>query len=114
MDSDFEGIAGWRAYLTETYGEDVARATTRSFGAACKAVLARGGDISLQQAGHINCPALIVAGENDELTPPEAAHDLAARIPNAKAITVPGAGHLVHNDRPEWFVQTLLEFLAKQ
>jgi pimeloyl-ACP methyl ester carboxylesterase len=38
---------------------------------------------------------------------------LASRIGDAEIIEVEGAGHGVHEDRPEWFIQTVVDWLAK-
>ena len=39
-------------------------------------------------------PALVLVGEKDALTPPALSEKLAAAIPGAKLVTIPGAGHL--------------------
>ena len=38
-------------------------------------------------------PALLMAGEMDHVTPPRWAHDVAARLPNARVVVVPNLGH---------------------
>jgi pimeloyl-ACP methyl ester carboxylesterase len=45
-------------------------------------------------------PALVVAGEDDLRTPLEAARRIAARIPGAKFVSVPGMGHSVLSGFP--------------
>ena len=41
----------------------------------------------------IKIPAMIVAGSEDVLIPPENAHVLAKRLPHAEVVVIPGAGH---------------------
>ena len=49
---------------------------------------------SVELLGHISVPTLVVVGEEDGLTPPEVAREMAGRIPGAKLEILPGAGHL--------------------
>jgi pimeloyl-ACP methyl ester carboxylesterase len=59
----------------------------------------------------IICPTLVVVGEQDALTPPNAAQDYAARIPNAQFVVIPRAGHLSNLEQPEAFLQAIRNFL---
>ena len=59
----------------------------------------------------IAVPALIVVGEEDEITPPEESARLAREIPGARLEVIPEAGHLASLERPEIFNQVLLGFL---
>lgn len=43
--------------------------------------------------GCITTPTLVIHGEDDPLVPVEAGRDTAAKIPNAKLLTIPGMGH---------------------
>jgi pimeloyl-ACP methyl ester carboxylesterase len=56
-------------------------------------------------------PTLIVVGEEDAVTPPDAARRMAGAIPNARLLLVPGAGHLPPVERPSETSAALLEFL---
>lgn len=60
---------------------------------------------------HLVNPTLIVHGEQDELVDPQNARNMAARIPNAKLVLVPDAGHAVALQEPEWFAAEVKEFL---
>lgn len=44
----------------------------------------------------IRTPALVVTGTEDVLVPPANSTWLAAHLPNARLITIPGAGHALH------------------
>ncbi|MDO9489379.1 MAG: proline iminopeptidase-family hydrolase [Sphingomonadaceae bacterium] len=54
----------------------------------------------------IAVPTLVVCGEHDEMTPAAAA-PLVARIPNARLVAIPDAGHALPTDQPQAYVQTL-------
>ena len=59
----------------------------------------------------IKVPALVVVGADD--TPFLAASDyMAAKIPGAKKVVVPAAGHAVNIDQPRAFIDAVLPFLA--
>ena len=58
----------------------------------------------------IKVPSLIVVGADD--TPFLAASDyMAAKIPGAKKVVIPAAGHAVNIDQPRAFIDTVLPFL---
>lgn len=59
----------------------------------------------------LRCPALVVVGEHDLLTPVAEAKQLADAIPGARLGVVPGAGHLTPLERPQEFVALLRDFL---
>ena len=58
-------------------------------------------------------PALVVVGEEDSLTPPEAARNVAALLPNSAQRVVPRAGHLVPVEDPEAFAATVRPWLEE-
>lgn len=62
--------------------------------------------------GAIRCPTLVLVGQDDALTPPDRAAEIAAAIPNARQIVVPDCGHLSTLERPEAVTRALTEFLA--
>ena len=49
----------------------------------------------IERLGEITVPTLIIAGTEDQLTPLKYANFMAARIPDARLVTVPDAGHMV-------------------
>jgi pimeloyl-ACP methyl ester carboxylesterase len=61
--------------------------------------------------GGIRCPALVLVGEGDELTPPERAREIAAGIPGARLVTVPQSGHMSTLEQPDAVARALLEWL---
>ena len=62
--------------------------------------------------GAIGCPTLVVVGEQDTLTPPDRAAEMAAAIANARQVVVPECGHLCTLERPEAVTQALVDFLG--
>jgi valacyclovir hydrolase len=114
IDQPSPQVMDYRSYLIDAYGEGNARAITQGFAAGLTAIIEEaGGDISRSKAGEISCPVLLIAGENDRFAPRALLDELASRIVRAETVEVPGAGHAVHKDRPEWFQDTVLDWLAK-
>jgi len=48
----------------------------------------------------IRCPTLVLTGDNDELTTPELAREIADGIPGARVVIVPDCGHLSTLEQP--------------
>jgi pimeloyl-ACP methyl ester carboxylesterase len=61
--------------------------------------------------GSIRCPTLVLVGEDDELTPPERAAEIAGGIAGARLVTVPQSGHVSTLERPEEVTRALLQWL---
>lgn len=62
----------------------------------------------------IVCPALIIAGEQDELTPVADARMLFERIPDAQLEVIADGGHLSNLERPELFSELVARFLQER
>jgi pimeloyl-ACP methyl ester carboxylesterase len=60
----------------------------------------------------IRCPTLVLVGEDDALTPPDRAAEIAAGIANARVVTVPRCGHLSTLEQPDAVTRALAEFLT--
>ncbi|MEU5209096.1 alpha/beta hydrolase [Streptomyces sp. NPDC020742] len=60
----------------------------------------------------ITAPTLVIAGGPTSPVPQEQLAALAERIPDARMVTVEGAGHLVHEERPGEFLAAVTSFLA--
>jgi pimeloyl-ACP methyl ester carboxylesterase len=59
----------------------------------------------------IPCPTLVLAGRDDQVTPPELQLEMAAAIPDATLVLVPRCGHLAPLERPESVTRQLLAWL---
>ena len=60
----------------------------------------------------IDVPALVIHGDADLIVPVENGRALAARLPNARYVELPGRGHNLPLEEPETINRLLLEFLA--
>jgi len=59
----------------------------------------------------IGCPTLVIAGEQDTLSPLADAQLMAERIPQAQLVTIAHAAHLANLEQPGAFNQALSSFL---
>ncbi len=50
--------------------------------------------------GRLDLPVLLVVGAGDRAVPPGDAREVARRLPDARIETLPGAGHLIHEEKP--------------
>jgi pimeloyl-ACP methyl ester carboxylesterase len=62
----------------------------------------------------INVPTLVLAGEDDTISPPEEMRALADAIPGAVFRMLPGAGHLTPLEAPDAFNAELRAFLRER
>jgi pimeloyl-ACP methyl ester carboxylesterase len=68
----------------------------------------------LEDVNRIECPTLLLAGEDDPVTPIEDAADIAGRIPAGLLhfVRFANAGHGVFRDDPQRAVQVIREFVV--
>jgi 3-oxoadipate enol-lactonase len=59
----------------------------------------------------ISVPVLVIVGEQDGVTPPDAAREMHERIEGSIFVVIPDAGHLSNLETPEVFTGALTEFL---
>ena len=63
----------------------------------------------------IECPAIIIQGENDEYGVPEQVTDIVAGIgPKARGVLLEGAGHSPHLEKQDQVVELLYDFLRSE
>jgi 3-oxoadipate enol-lactonase len=69
---------------------------------------------ALDRLDGIKAPTLVIVGEEDLLTPPWIAREVADGIPGAllKIVTGDGSSHLVPLERPDEFNQLVMDFLS--
>jgi 3-oxoadipate enol-lactonase len=60
----------------------------------------------------IAVPTLLIAGGADTTAPPAVMERMAAKVPGARFVTIPGAGHLANLEQPAAFNRVLEEFLS--
>lgn len=63
---------------------------------------------------HLDCPCLVLSGEEDPLTTAAMGKEVSELIQGAKYVVIGGAGHLPNIERPEVFDSAVLEFLLAQ
>lgn len=66
---------------------------------------------SLPTLAKINVPTLVVAGDQDEITPPDSLREIHRGIPGSRFVIIPNAGHVPPVEQPDLFAGTLRNFL---
>jgi pimeloyl-ACP methyl ester carboxylesterase len=56
---------------------------------------------ALAAAASVKVPTTVILGERDMMTPARAGKALAAAIPHARTVVLPGAGHMIMAERPD-------------
>jgi len=67
----------------------------------------------LAAAANVRCPALLLVADTAEggMLPATDADALAAALPDAARIDLPGVGHLIHGTQPDRFLRTVMNSL---
>lgn len=79
---------------------------------AARGMLTQRDSSVIESLGDIRVPALVVVGADD--TPFLAASEyMAKKIPGARKVVVPNAGHAVNIDQPERFLDAVMPFLEE-
>jgi 3-oxoadipate enol-lactonase len=95
-------VSGVRAMIESTSAGAIA--------GALEAMMAR--PDSTPGLPRINCPALILVGTHDEVTPEAAARAMESRIERSRVVVLSDAGHLSNLESPDAFSRALSDFLA--
>lgn len=107
-------------FATQTRLPDTVRAAERArrlvnsadgLAAALRAMTVGRQECVLGRLGAIRCPVLLVAGADDAAYRAHAAA-MVERLPDARALVVPGAGHTPHLENPAAFHAAVEAFLA--
>jgi pimeloyl-ACP methyl ester carboxylesterase len=69
---------------------------------------------STADLGRIACPALVIVGQEDTVTPAADAELLTDSIRGAELVVIPRAGHLSNLESPEAFSSVLVDFLSRR
>jgi pimeloyl-ACP methyl ester carboxylesterase len=62
---------------------------------------------ALAAAAKVVVPVTLILGERDMMTPAKAGKALAAAMPNARTVVLPGAGHMMMAERPDELLAAL-------
>jgi pimeloyl-ACP methyl ester carboxylesterase len=87
--------------------------TTSEENAARQAQAFTGWPGSYDRLPGIQCPVLVITGTEDVIIPAKNAALLAKRIPGARLVRIPGAGHGLQYQCPERFTRAITDFLQK-
>ena len=60
----------------------------------------------------VKVPVLVLVGEHDEATPPPMSHELAAGLPQARLLVIPGCAHVPQLQAPKSFLAAIGDFLS--
>lgn len=63
------------------------------------------------QLGRINLPTLVLCGEKDVISPPKEMREIAAAIPSARYVEIPGASHMAPLEMPQPVNAAIEDFL---
>ena len=75
-----------------------------------RAIIGRQDSVSL--LGQIKCPTLVVVGDEDQLTPPELADEMADGISGARLEVIAGCGHMSTMEKPDQVTGLLQDWLV--
>ena len=64
----------------------------------------------LASAAAVRCPALLVSGDRDVMTPPKAAGELAETLVSSRTLIIPGSGHNLMGEAPAAVTEALVSF----
>jgi valacyclovir hydrolase len=109
-------IPEWRAFrskLEQLHGPRSASPMLRGWAMAMSELRAQGGVINDAEAQAIVCPTLVIAGTHDPFNPLEDTRALAKRIPGARLLVLPGAGHDLLNERSQQLMALLRRSLTQ-
>ena len=60
----------------------------------------------------MRCPALVLIGASDSMTPPKIGRALADKIAGSRTVTIPNSGHMMMYEAPDAVLDALIEFFA--
>ena len=66
----------------------------------------------LESAANVNCPTLIIAGNDDKMTPPKASEALRRALTYSRIEYIKGGGHMMMIERPDQTLDVLKDFLG--
>ena len=66
----------------------------------------------LDSLDQITAQTCLIVGDRDSTVPPDVAQQAAGRMPDARVVTIEGAGHLVHEEKPAEVAGLIQAFLA--
>jgi pimeloyl-ACP methyl ester carboxylesterase len=99
-----------RPEVLRQLGDLVRAAPPESIAWGSRAMAAR--PDSLDVLATMSVPALVVVGEEDEVTPPSDAEAMVGVLPDARLVRIPRAGHMSSLEDPEVFDEAVRDFVT--
>lgn len=91
-------------------GNDIRNTPVAGFAGCCDAIAKI--DV-LDRLKEIDCPALVIVGDQDHGTPPEMARQIHANLRGSELLIIPSAAHLSNIEQPAAFNKALLDFYGR-
>jgi pimeloyl-ACP methyl ester carboxylesterase len=66
----------------------------------------------LESAAKVSCPALLILGARDVMTPPKTTKALEEKLKGVKKVTLPPSGHTLMAEAPDATLDALIEFFS--
>ena len=63
-----------------------------------------------EAAARVRCPALVLIGGSDSMTPPKIGRALAEKIAGSQTVVIPGSGHMMMSEAPDAVLDALIGF----
>ena len=63
-----------------------------------------------EAAARVRCPALVLIGGSDSMTPPKIGRALADKISGCRTVVIPGSGHVMMSEAPDAVLDALIAF----
>ncbi len=99
-----------RPALVNTIGGMIESAPAAALATAIRHMMTR--PDSTPQLRQIHCPALVLVGEHDTITPVDESRSLARQIGGSRLTIIEGAGHLSNLEQPDAFNAAVAQFLT--
>ncbi|MNC85676.1 3-oxoadipate enol-lactonase 2 [compost metagenome] len=99
-----------RKDVMEKIGNDIRNTPVDGFAGCCHAISKVD---YLDRLKEIKVPALVMVGEQDHGTPPEAARAIQANLPGSELKIIPSAAHLSNVEQAQVFNDAMLGFLSR-
>jgi 3-oxoadipate enol-lactonase len=96
--------------VMEKIGRDIRATPVEGFAGCCDAIAKI--DV-LDRLKEIDCPTLVIVGEQDHGTPPEMARAIHENLRGSELVIIPSAAHLSNVEQPEAFNKAITSFLER-
>ncbi len=103
----------WHRSIATLHGESQVEPMIRGWNEAAAAILARGGNVCLQEAAQVRCPVLLLNGDGEVGNTVRDVTRLRDSMANGRLEIIVHSGHPIHHDQPEVFRQRVAAFLAE-